>query len=259
MAYDINPWAQKEARKHQAAAHTQLMDKLYSPEIDTCSVNTKTYSGVVSMHHSQTDTTCEVVLLDADTVSAARNNADGKTAVLNFASYKLPGGMFIEGSIAQEEALCHESFLYNVLGQQTNYYAWNNKNKNRAMYTNRALYSPNVIFTQKDGSKDFVCDVITCAAPNFASAKKYMNVSAAENSSILDDRCQFVLDVAEDNKVDTLILGAWGSGVFGQDAEEVARLFMKHLNQRAYSFKKVIFAVPKGVNGNYSKMAKVLR
>lgn len=43
MAYDINPWAQKEARKHQAAAHTQLMDKLYSPEIDTCSVNTKTY------------------------------------------------------------------------------------------------------------------------------------------------------------------------------------------------------------------------
>lgn len=101
MAYDINPWAQKEARKHQAAAHTQLMDKLYSPEIDTCSVNTKTYSGVVSMHHPQTDAKCEIVLLDTDTVSAARNNAEGKTAVLNFASYKLPGGMFIEGAIPQ--------------------------------------------------------------------------------------------------------------------------------------------------------------
>lgn len=50
MTYDINPWAQKEKRKHQAVAHTQLMDKLYSPEIDTCSVNTKTYSGVFSYH-----------------------------------------------------------------------------------------------------------------------------------------------------------------------------------------------------------------
>lgn len=90
MAYDINPWAQKEARKHQAAAHTQLMDKLYSPEIDTCSVNTKIYSNAVSMHHSQTDVKCEIALLDADTVSAVRNNAEGKTAVLNLHLINFP-------------------------------------------------------------------------------------------------------------------------------------------------------------------------
>lgn len=35
----------------------------------------------------------------------------GRTAILNYASYKSPGGFFLEGSPAQEEALCHESIL----------------------------------------------------------------------------------------------------------------------------------------------------
>ena len=34
---------------------------------------------------------------------------------LNFASYKNPGGKFMDGSSAQEECLCHESILYEVL------------------------------------------------------------------------------------------------------------------------------------------------
>ena len=36
---------------------------------------------------------------------------NGRTAILNYASYKSPGGFFLEGSPAQEEALCHESIL----------------------------------------------------------------------------------------------------------------------------------------------------
>lgn len=38
-----------------------------------------------------------------DTVSAVFLHQQGKTAVLNFASYQKPGGGFLEGSSAQEE------------------------------------------------------------------------------------------------------------------------------------------------------------
>ena len=47
-------------------------------------------------------------LTDMDSVSLSDN---GRTAILNYASYKSPGGFFLEGSPAQEEALCHYPIL----------------------------------------------------------------------------------------------------------------------------------------------------
>ena len=52
--------------------------------------------------------------------------------------------------------------LYNVLSQMTGeFYDWNNQNKNRAMYQNRGMYTPGVVFMRDP--KRAVCDVITCA------------------------------------------------------------------------------------------------
>ena len=52
----------------------------------------------------------------------------------------------MEGSSAQEECLCHTSNLYNVLKRFPKYYEWNKKHNNKALYTNRAMYSENVTF-----------------------------------------------------------------------------------------------------------------
>lgn len=94
-----------------------------------------------------TETAKPVIIVDKlDSVKSAIQHRDGKTAVLNFASYKNPGGKFMEGSSAQEECLCHASTLYNVLKQFPVYYQWNRVHNNRALYTNRALYSEDVIF-----------------------------------------------------------------------------------------------------------------
>ena len=66
--------------------------------------------------------------------------------------------------------------------------------------------------------------------------------------------------------VDTLILGAFGAGVFGQDPKEVASCFMAELATKKYNFKNVIFAVPRKnddrfdqFNKNYYEFEKVMK
>lgn len=244
-------WKNKNANKVIAKKHTNAMQRLFATEIEDCISLTTICSGIVPLHGTGYGIP-DVVVDDINTVEAIAKYVNGHTAVLNFASYKEPGGKFLEGSMAQEESLCHSSFLYNVLAQCQGYYQWNNEHKNRGLYKNRALYSPNVRFFH--GENTYVADVITCAAPNLSTARKYCDVSPQENTAALNSRIQFLLDIAEREKVDTLILGAWGCGVFGQDPEEVAQIFKNNLPER--NIKKVIFAIPAG-NNNFEAFDKI--
>lgn len=245
MNRNAHYWVNKQQRANTAVTHTAKMEHHFKNEIEDCIKKTKTYNSKMNFSVSPKKDFMKIEVVDMDSVSAIFQYAENNTAVLNFASYKNPGGMFINGSKAQEECLCHESFLYNVLKENQNYYDWNNQHKNRALYLNRALYSPNIKFFHED--KELYCDVITCASPNKSTAQKYQNVSDEENKKVLASRIDFVLKIAMNNHVDTLILGAYGCGVFGQNPREVAELFKEYLN-KYHCFSKVIFAIPNGKN-----------
>ena len=257
MTYIKENWANKEARAEQAQRHTEEMQKKYDNEIQNSIQNTKIYDIDFQCDDNKEDKNTEIIIEDSDTVYAgSRYFKDGKIALLNFSSYKNPGGMFINGSKAQEECLCHASYLYNVLMQFTDsFYNWNNQHKNRALYFNRGLYSPNILFQYNETL--FHCDVITCAAPNKSAARRYQKVTNEENTEILQSRIKFVLDIAKENHVDTLILGAYGCGVFGQNAKEVAGIFKKYLETTHKCFNKVIFAIPKGKDKNLESFKSV--
>lgn len=245
----------------KAQKHTEEMFQKYGSNIESSLAGTKIYSGTfVKTQERPLCNMMSITIEDMNTVQAAccyKNSSN--MALLNFASYKNPGGMFLNGSMAQEECLCHASFLYNVLAQlDSSYYCWNRTNRNRALYKNRGLFTPGVIF--ENGKDVFSCSVITCAAPNKSAAQKYCKVTDAENSKVLESRIKFVLDIALSAGVDTLILGAFGCGVFGQDAYEVAEIFKKFLESKDYQkFYKVIFAIPKGKDGNLEKFRTVFK
>ena len=253
MVYIKSNWSNRDNRERRAKEQVEYMNKNYCAEIAECISNTIIYDVdfeyIIDTEQNTANTETKVYIEDLDTVKAAKKYyTSGKTAILNFASYKNPGGGFISGSKAQEECLCHESFLYNVLEKMVDkYYKWNNDHKNRALYLNRGLYSPNVVFISED--TEFKVDVITCASPNKSAAKKYQRVNDEENTKALKSRIKFVLDIATQNKADTLILGAYGCGVFGQDPAEVSRIFKEYLETTHKGvFKTVVYAIPAGKN-----------
>ena len=250
---EVNVMNRKE-RAGIAEKHVLDMNNRYPAEIEYCIRNSVIYGGQGGFEGDVSfpvgKTTLTVVPLDS--VSAAIEYKEGRTAILNFASFKHPGGGFISGSMAQEEALCHESILYNVLSGFPDYYAWNNRNLNRSLYYDRAIYTPDVIF-ERD-SKSYKFDIITCASPNKNAAIRN-GASEEENSKALLYRVNHAFTVAAINKVDTFIVGAFGCGVFGQDPEEVGA-YIKRAAE-FYELKKIICAIPPG-NRNLEAFESVI-
>lgn len=237
-------WINKRERAIQAREHCEYIKQVYDEDTKYSIENSSIYDSLYKFTNKVNDINTQIIVDEIDSVNAIFKYNNNKTAVLNFASYKHPGGMFLQGSKAQEECLCHASNLYNVLKELEDYYNWNNQHLNKALYKDRAVYSKDIIFmNDNDICK---CDVITCAAPNKAAAQKYCNIDNKHNYDILKQRINFVLKIANEQNVDTLILGAFGCGVFGQNPIEVASIFNHYLHD--IKFNKVIFAIPGGDN-----------
>lgn len=245
----------KEKIAKQASKHTTEMMMKYMPDIMKCVKETTIYpidKPIINDNSSYRPAKFELVNIDSVSAIFEFAQANKHTAVLNFASYKEAGGLFLKGSTAQEEALCHESFLFNVLRNfENSYYAINCKQLNRGLYKNTALYSPNVMFFRSD--KSTPCDVITCAAPNRNVGIKYTNVSLTENNKVLYNRIEYIKDIALNQHVDTLILGAYGCGVFKQDATTVATYIKAIFTNSGLH---VVLAIP-GNSDNYKKFKEI--
>ena len=232
----------REQMQENAKKHTALMDRVYSKEIEKSIAETHLYG--IDFVRDKMDGNKAVFVVEKSYTqdSITKNAGKEKIAVLNFASYRNAGGGFLNGSMAQEEALCHSSFLYNILRKFPKYYEWNEANYNKGLYKNRALYSPNVFFFFFFDRHYVIADVITCAAPNRSMLLKDGRFSEKENETVLKDRIRFIRDICDNEGVEVLIAGAFGCGVFAQKPETVARFFREVFSDT--KVKKVIFAVP---------------
>ena len=232
------------AREH-AIKHTKLMEKNYAKQINE-SVSKTVVCGknviIPTDDHVKTIPSVEVVNVDSIHAILDRDKSE-KTAVLDFASYMYHGEKYAAGMINQETYLFHHSYLYEVLTMFVNtYYEYNNEHRNNYLFENRALYVPDVIFEDNISRS---CDVIVCSAPNWRRASK-IGVNETQNSEALKSRMKFIKAITEANKVETLILGAWGCGIFKQDPKEVAETFKQIFKYS--TIKNIVYAVPDAKN-----------
>jgi uncharacterized protein (TIGR02452 family) len=188
---------------------------------------------------------CKVEVINASAVEAVFS-AEDKTGVLNFASQRNPGGGYLNGSTAQEEALCRASTLYAYLEHSRAYYG-EGKRSEPGIYAGNMIYSEDVLFF-RDNRNTLVehpvkADVLTSAAVNRKAVPgKY---SAKQLNEIMYSRMKAVLTLFAYKQCKRLILGAYGCGVFGNDALFVAKAWKSLLYSENYAplFSRVTFAV----------------
>lgn len=243
--------AKRDDLRTRAAAHIKEMGTRFGEKIKYSAENSVIYGGsgkAPCKSDKKRDT--EMFVLNIDSTEAVLRYPGA--ALLNFASYRHAGGGFVTGAWAQEEAICHDSTLYSVLCKFEEFYAENEKKLNNSLYTDRAIFSPKIVFER--GEKSAECDVITCAAPNLSAARG-RGITERENEAAVKQRVDFVISIAEEQNCGTVILGAWGCGVFGQDPAVMARLFKERLG--ASSLERAVFAIP-GQNKNYTSFKEIV-
>ena len=185
------------------------------------------------------------------TLAAARRLvAEGaEVVVLNFGSGKNPGGGFLAGAQAQEESLCRASALYACIKDQPLY--GYHQMRNDPFYSDRVIHSPAVpVFRDEDGTlldAPFRLSFLTCPAVNAGLLLERTAGALPAIEAAMRVRARRVLEVAAAHGHETLVLGAWGAGVFGNPPEMVAGAFGDALEGPLEGvFVRVVFAIMDG-------------
>lgn len=161
--------------------------------------------------------------------------------VLNFASAYNPGGGFLSGAMAQEECLayCSDLYLKQISGEGQEYYEINKNNRSLA-YTDTMFMSNVTFFRNSDFmlvSEPKMCNVLTCPAVNMGAFM--IKLAQIKTDSVLNgqkklqeimkNRMRKILYLFIELDCTDIVLGAFGCGVFGNRAEDVARYWYELL------------------------------
>ncbi len=186
-------------------------------------------------------------------VQAARRLVEagaGPVGVLNFASARNPGGGYLRGARAQEEDVCRSALLYTCLLEAPDYYEAHRASGD-LRYSHRVIVSPEVpVIRGDDGellARPYAVTFLTSPAPNAGQlalrAEKESGDGTVDVREVLAERAERVLAAAARHGIRTLVLGAWGCGVFRNDPAEVAEAFERALARYGAAFDRVVFAV----------------
>ncbi|TRO68081.1 TIGR02452 family protein [Streptomyces sp. IB201691-2A2] len=209
-------------------------------------VNPSRTSPEASSQAGPVDTFFEVT--GESSLEAARR-LPGPVAVLNFASARNPGGGYLNGAQAQEEALCRASALYTCVVEAREFYDHHRAHRD-PFYTDRVIHSPAVpVFRDDRGrllDEPYTAGFLTAAAPNAGVVLRTAPERVPELPRALASRAERVLETAAAHGYRRLVLGAWGCGVFQNDPAQVAGAFRALLTDGgrfAGSFEHIVFGV----------------
>ena len=234
-----------------------------------------------------TETKLSVVNNDCLVVGKQMQDEGLNPAVLNMASTYRPGGGVLNGARAQEECIFRRSNLFMSL------YLFDRQMYDMVIEPNLdgmydlsfiqqgypmeenfgGIYSDGVTVF-KDGEYEWLYDPYQTAFISVAA----MNINRAlrqGESALVDGRLSDRAVAITKNKIrtiyrigilnghDSLVLGAWGCGAFGNPPEQMAQLFVDVLNEEEFRgrYKDIRFAIIENHNSkgrNYQTFKNVI-
>lgn len=197
--------------------------------------------GAAGAAPTATETTVKVVTSFAP--EALYRDATGKTMIVDPGAFTRPGGAYEDGAFGPEQILCSESNLYPILvAHKRDFYDKNRDYRRGSLFTDRALYVPEVLFSR--GGDVRRADVLVIAEPIRAYALENHR-SERECDKALADRIETIFRIAAASGAETLIMGAFGCGRNGYPVERVIELIQNWIAEHPGAVPNVVFAVPR--------------
>ncbi|EEP77324.1 predicted protein [Uncinocarpus reesii 1704] len=202
------------------------------------------------MDRQQESPPFEVSIHAEDTITAALrlyagtpSSGTGRVGILNMASPLRPGGGVLNGATSQEEFLCVRTTLYPSL--QESFYR---------LPEIGGVWTPDVLIFRDGGPEGnnlakgdrVYVGVVSAAMLRFPELEEggraYSNSGETE---MVEKKMRAVMRVFQARNLESVVLGAWGCGAYGNPVEEIAKAWRKVLRPDKDAKEKRITERPK--------------
>lgn len=228
-------------------------DIVHFPDRTSLLNNSKSYAeefSVVERPNISTPTLFNII--EGDVIETAKSLIEQglNPAVLSFANGYYPCGLYEEGGMSREEHLCRTTTLslhLNLMSQQhPSAYPMN--------LNFGGIYSKTLVFREgKDyhlSDTPWLLPIISVPALNLRGSYHHKKVvrnleyavhgeesMTEEGKAIMQNKARTIFRIAVDNGHDSIILGAWGCGVYKQRPALIAQMFKQVLNELEFRHK----------------------
>ncbi|CAF1250995.1 unnamed protein product [Didymodactylos carnosus] len=199
----------------------------------------------------------ELFMVQGDCIDAAlwfKLNQQCDPVVLNFANEVHPGGGWKEGSAAQEENLHRRTNLFECLEDPYNKLQ-GQRQWSYPIEEFGGIYIPHAaVFrgAESDGypffpepqNLSFITVAAYCMPPICKGEDGQIYLDGEDYINNTKRKIETILQIALENKHDSIVLGAIGCGAFGNPPRHIAQLFREVINEKFQkSFRYIIFAI----------------
>lgn len=182
----------REERKAQAKKHLGLMRGAFSGDtkktVEACVMYEDGTMRTPELPEAPFETTETIVTTKF--ASEVLREATGKTLIVDPTAFTRPGGAYEEGAFGPEQILCAESNLYPILqGIKPVYHDKNRMYTTGMLFTDRAAYLPNVVFSSQ-GALSYA-DILAIAEPQKIAPSKItaQKLKRTRHLWIVSQRC----------------------------------------------------------------------